>query len=354
MGGSTEAFNLYLKLFKVEKPQDTTRESTTLKYFEDHQTQASESDHAPSLFHAPMPTRTRAAAIPEQAAIPPFPSSIPTASISTVDFAALASGSPEQRDLVYAAASGSGFFYLSNHAIDSTFMFKLAQQVFALPLEEKMKYDMGTTGHYYGYKRSGAMIVDEQGNADQSEFYNVAKDEVLSIGDAKPTPHPDVVRENFDQLQTFMRACHRVVTVLVGSLGRSLGLPDGLLESLHRLDKPSCDQARVTHAPPVGPEVISLGDHSDFGSVTVLFNQLGGLQVLSPNGREWQYVRPRPECAVINLGDAFVKMVGGRLHSAVHRVVGPPGEQSRCERHSVRVPFIFYQTCTVVWKEGGG
>jgi len=57
--------------------------------------------------------------------------------------------------------------------------------------------------------------------------------------------------------------------------------------------------------------------------------------VLSPNGKEWQYVRPRPECAVINLGDAFVKMVGGRLHSAVHRVVGPPGEQSMCERHSV-------------------
>lgn len=67
----------------------------------------------------------------------------------------------------------------------------------------------------------------------------------------------------------------------------------------------------------------------------MLFNQLGGLQVLKPQTREWLYVKPKPECAVINLGDAFVKMVDQKLYSAVHRVVGPPGEQSRCERHSV-------------------
>ena len=150
-----------------------------------------------------------------------------------------------QANLVYKAATGYGFFYLQNHNVDSKFMFDLAQQVFTLPLDEKMKYDMGTTGHYYGYKRSGAMIVDDKGNPDRSEFYNVSKDEVLGIENAKPTPHPDVVKARFEELQKFMRACHRVVTILVGSLGKSLGLPDGLLESLHRMDKPSCDQARV-------------------------------------------------------------------------------------------------------------
>jgi isopenicillin N synthase-like dioxygenase len=67
----------------------------------------------------------------------------------------------------------------------------------------------------------------------------------------------------------------------------------------------------------------------------VLFNQLGGLQVLAPQSRTWQYVRPRPECAIINLGDAFVKLCGNRLYSAVHRVMGPPGEQAQSDRHSV-------------------
>jgi len=69
--------------------------------------------------------------------------------------------------------------------------------------------------------------------------------------------------------------------------------------------------------------------------VTVLFNQLGGLQALNPNSHEWKYVEPKPEYAVINLGDAFVKLVGGKLYSAVHRVIGPPGEQARSNRHSV-------------------
>ena len=340
MGGSTDAFNLYLNLFKVEKPKDTSKESTTLSFFDDQETKLKKfttSKPVTSSLNTEKPDDPFTAAAP----IPPFPSDIPGASISTVDFDLLEAGDEHQRDLVYQAATGSGFFYLANHHVDSKFMFSLASQVFSLPLDEKMKYDMGTTGHYYGYKRSGAMIVDDKGNPDRSEFYNVSKDEVLGIGAAKPTPHPDVVRARFDELQRYMRACHRVVTILLGSLGKSLGLPDGLLEGLHRLERPSCDQARVTHAPPVGPETVSLGDHTDFGSVTVLFNQgLGGLQVLKPKTREWLYVRPRPECAVINLGDALVKMVDRKLYSAVHRVVGPPGEQSKCERHSVSSPVF--------------
>lgn len=77
------------------------------------------------------------------------------------------------------------------------------------------------------------------------------------------------------------------------------------------------------------------GEHTDFGSITVLFNQLGGLQVLNPDSQEWKYVKPEPGCAIINLGDAIVKLVGGQLYSGVHRVVGPPGEQANSPRHSV-------------------
>lgn len=198
---------------------------------------------------------------------------------------------------------------------------------------------MGTTGHYFGYKRSGAMYVDDRGTPDRSEFYNISKDEMLGIGNLgkNPSPQPEVVTQAKGEVQAFMRQCHAVVSVLVGVLGRELGLAPGLLEGLHRIERPSVCQARVTHAPPVKQETICLGEHTDFGSVTVLFNQLGGLQVLAPGGggEDWQYVAPRPECAVINLGDALVKLVGGRLYSAVHRVMGPPGEQAQSRRYSV-------------------
>lgn len=70
-------------------------------------------------------------------------------------------------------------------------------------------------------------------------------------------------------------------------------------------------------------------------TIQVLFNQLGGLQALAPHTHNWQYVQPRPDCAIINLGDAFVKLCGNRLYSAVHRVMGPPGAQAQSDRHSV-------------------
>ncbi|KAL6249098.1 hypothetical protein RBB50_004161 [Rhinocladiella similis] len=278
--------------------------------------------------------------------ISPFPSDVPVADISTVDFDLLSKGDPEQARILLDSCQNYGFFYLSNHHVDSRFMFNLADAVFSLSLDEKLKYDMGTTGHYFGYKRSGAMFVDDKGTKDHSEFYNISKDEFLGIqqlassGTSSSTSlkhdQPQVVLDRFGELTTFMRSCHSVIYTITASLGKSLGLPAGLLESLHKLERPSVDQARVTCAPPIKPSgTITLGEHTDFGSVTVLFNQLGGLQVLAPNKRDWEYVRPRPECAVINLGDSLIKLLGGRLYSAVHRVVAPPGKQGDSVRHSV-------------------
>jgi isopenicillin N synthase-like dioxygenase len=272
--------------------------------------------------------------------IPPFPSGLPVADIATIDFDLLSQGDKSQSQALLHSCQNYGFFYLSNHHVDSSFIFNLANEVFSLPLAEKMKYDMGTTGKYFGYKRSGGFFVDDKGTKDHSEFYNVSKDEVLGIGKTlqgtSTDGNPQVVLDNFDRLKVFMASCHRLVYTIVASLGRSLDLPLGLLESMHELDRPSVDQARVTCAPPIKPsETITLGEHTDFGSVTVLFNQLGGLQVLAPNKRDWEYVRPRPECAVINLGDSLIKLLNGSLYSAVHRVVSPPGPQGELVRHSV-------------------
>ena len=81
---------------------------------------------------------------------------------------------------------------------------------------------------------------------------------------------------------------------------------------------------------------VALGEHTDFGSVTVLFNRLGGLQVLPP-GREaqWCYVKPLPGHAIINLGDAMVKFTNGVLRSNIHRVASPPGAQGDHTRYSL-------------------
>jgi isopenicillin N synthase-like dioxygenase len=111
-------------------------------------------------------------------------------------------------------------------------------------------------------------------------------------------------------------------------------------------------------APPQPPDDrrTALAPHTDFGSVTVLFNRVGGLQVRLPQGVDaippatqgqmsvaekalcedgWTYVRPLPGHAIINLGDAMVKFSAGILRSNTHRVVAPPGAQGDVTRYSL-------------------
>lgn len=82
----------------------------------------------------------------------------------------------------------------------------------------------------------------------------------------------------------------------------------------------------------------SLVGHTDLGSLTILFNITGGLQLLAPDSpdakdeRNWRYVQPVPGCAIVNLGDAMVEWTAGTLHSNMHRIAFAPGEQGTVPR----------------------
>ena len=69
-------------------------------------------------------------------------------------------------------------------------------------------------------------------------------------------------------------------------------------------------------------------EHTDFGSFTILFNWLGGLQLLLPQPEKWVWVRPVPGSAIVNLGDAMCKSTSGILKSNTHRVVPASGAQA--------------------------
>lgn len=74
--------------------------------------------------------------------------------------------------------------------------------------------------------------------------------------------------------------------------------------------------------------------------MTVLFNVLGGLQILPAGSQDgWLYVRPQPGCAIINIGDSLVEISGGVLRSSAHRVVSAPGKQANAIRQSLAYPL---------------
>ena len=95
-------------------------------------------------------------------------------------------------------------------------------------------------------------------------------------------------------------------------------------ETHHILSVPSTSVAALQYYPSTDlPEDTSIGHfaHNDTGSLTVLFNSDCGLQAYSSKDETWQYVAPRENCAIINVGDALKFMSGFALKSSLHRVV---------------------------------
>ncbi|KAL5051949.1 hypothetical protein BDW71DRAFT_202090 [Aspergillus fruticulosus] len=276
--------------------------------------------------------------------LPPFPDYVSTAPLLRLSLKALLAGDKAETQRLSKACEDIGFFYLDMRNAgtltqileDADKLFEIGVNLFELPLEEKKKYDLSSQKSYFGYKAQGAAVVDRQGNLDRNEFYNVSKDDIIGI--SEPLQAPDIINKNRHVFESFIKYSHSIVTLILNILNASLGLPESTLTDIHRLRAVSSDQVRFVKAPPqpADDRRTALGEHTDFGSVTVLFNRLGGLQVLPPGAdAEWQYVRPLPGHAIVNLGDAMVKFTNGLLRSNIHRVVSPPGEQADSTRYSL-------------------
>jgi len=69
--------------------------------------------------------------------------------------------------------------------------------------------------------------------------------------------------------------------------------------------------------------------HTDAGSLSIVFTEVGGLQVLKPNEDQWYYIAPKPGHAVVNVGDALRFISGGILESALHRIIPHKDEKMR-------------------------
>ncbi|KAJ9613102.1 hypothetical protein H2200_003043 [Cladophialophora chaetospira] len=273
---------------------------------------------------------------------PLFPDDVPTAPLLRLSFAKILARDNEEVTRFVRACEDLGFFYLDltgpgdSLLDDADQLFRVGEELFDLPLEEKKKYDFQHKKSYFGYKGFGANVVDKDGNTDRNEFYNVSKDDIFGLMDSLPAPQ--VLSSRRPLFESFMSSAHGIVTLVLELLNDHLHLPPNTLQSMHRLEGKAGDQVRFVKAPPqpIDDRRTALGEHTDFGSVTVLFNRLGGLQVLPPGrNAQWCYVKPLPGHAIINLGDAMVKFTNGRLRSNIHRVVSPPGEQANHTRYSL-------------------
>lgn len=99
----------------------------------------------------------------------------------------------------------------------------------------------------------------------------------------------------------------------------------------------------ANHYPPVIADALPgqyrKGPHSDWGSLTVLFqDDTGGLEVLDRRTGDWIDVPVVPGAYVVNIGDLMSVWTNGLWQSTKHRVRVPPPDKRSIAR--ISIPFF--------------
>lgn len=128
----------------------------------------------------------------------------------------------------------------------------------------------------------------------------------------------------------FYELMHKTALELLSLCALGLGLPEDYFEYMFR-DKPM-STFRLLHYPPWDSKPVDSAkiedgkllvtpDHADTEYLTLLatFNY-SGLEILTSDGK-WAEITPRPHSLVINIGETFAKMTGGRFKATRHRVI---------------------------------
>lgn len=127
----------------------------------------------------------------------------------------------------------------------------------------------------------------------------------------------------------FFEQCKEVYALLMRGIAIGMGLHGGFFDEYVRTGD---NTLRLLHYPAVSPggfeggKRVRAGAHTDYGSVTLLFqDDRGGLQVERP-GKEggWLDVEPRKGTIVVNAGDLLARWSNDVIRSTKHRVVEPP------------------------------
>lgn len=251
------------------------------------------------------------------------------------------------------AASTLGFVFIEGSdftAADIDSIFDLSRGYFDLPLEEKEKVPITAENHGYSALNLEVLDPKNQPKGDPKEAFNFSQ-----FFDGKPLHDvPSYFEDNKDQLIKFQTKCHSLCLRLLELLGQGLEIDpsqggSSWFSSRHRPDGKSGSILRFLHyfgQKSSNPEEqIRAGAHTDYGSLTLLFQKQGedGLEVLSPVTKKWTPVPFLPTTKegmsspiIINVADLLSFWTAGVLKSSIHRVKFPAeAQRSGKDRYSI-------------------
>ena len=265
--------------------------------------------------------------------------------VPAVDITAwVTNGSDTDRAAVAAAidsaASTVGFIQILGHGIPRSVTDGLATAMdsfFSLALAEKKAY-IAPKGSNRGYTppkaESLSLSLGVEAASRMNDFF-----EAFNVGlAASDFPQLDLSTREYAEnvwpdvdgyrtaIDTYFAEAGRVARTLTRIFAQALDLEPDFFD---RFTDHSIDVLRMNnYALPPGTvdldgDLTGMGEHTDFGIVTVLWaDQVRGLQVLGSDG-SWNDVSPADDALLINLGDLTARWTNERWTSTLHRVKPP-------------------------------
>ncbi|GAA6048767.1 hypothetical protein JCM3770_003954 [Rhodotorula araucariae] len=197
-----------------------------------------------------------------------------------------------------------------------------------------------------GYVRQGQERVTQATEKDEilhlratapdlKEHFEIGKDVRDSEGDSPfPNRWPASLPAFKPFMNEFFQSCHRLHLEIMSAVALGLGLSERYFDpmvsqqshNLRLLNYPSVPRSAVSSS---GNRA---GSHSDYGSVTLLFqDSVGGLEVQDKDGK-FVPATPVADTVVVNVGDLLQRWTNDTLKSTIHRVVLPDGDSEHTPR----------------------
>ncbi len=248
--------------------------------------------------------------------------------IATIDVGPLRAGDPggQVASAIDRACRELGFFAIVGHGISSQLVEDLrrtAAAFFALPHDRKLALAMVHAGRRWrGYFPLGGELTSGVPDAKEGLYFGseLPLDDPRVIAGVPlhgPNLWPADVPELRPTVLAWIAAAAEVAQLVMSAIARALGLaPDYFVRTC--MDDPTL-LFRIFHYPPTTGDEWGVGEHTDYGILTLLLqDDVGGLEVRSRGA--WIAVPPERGAIVCNIGDMLDRMTGGVYRSTPHRV----------------------------------
>jgi len=270
-------------------------------------------------------------------------------SIPVVDLNDYLSGDAE-RERAFVRGVGSalqeiGFFALTNHNLSTDLIgdsYAETRKLFALPTEEKLKYEVPGLKGQRGYTAFGKEHAKNSKAPDLKEFWHVGQE--LKAPHALAGLYPENVwPKELDHFQSVTQKVFQSLEFAGLKILEACALYLG--EDRERIRDTAVDGnsiLRLIHYPPIAadknPDSIRAGAHEDINLITLLIDATSsGLELMDRNGNWIPVVTPKG-CLIVDAGDMLQNLTNGFFKSTTHRVVNP--DNSRDARYSM--PFFMH------------